>query len=171
MVVGILQEKDTTIQRKMERHLVSDLHAIGYNAVGYREIFNEGELKNMRYDSVRKRLAEKGIDGVITISLMTSEKESVYVRDKGRSDMDALPMGSFWQSPTPVKQQAGKPGYYLTSTTYYWESNFYDVNSVALLYNARSTAFEVASTESLAHKYGKMIIRDIQRNYVLSAKQ
>ncbi|RYF87546.1 MAG: hypothetical protein EON98_00235 [Chitinophagaceae bacterium] len=172
MVVSIIDIKDTTIQRKMESHFVHDLQGIGYNAIGYRDVFREGELKNMRYDSVRRKLTEKGIDGVITIHLMGMEKESVYVKDKVNNHMENSPLGGFWQSPiTTVKQNIGKPGYYLTSTSYYWESNFYDVNSIALLYNARSEAFEVVSMENLAHKYGKMIVNDMQKNYVLSTKQ
>ncbi|RYZ26664.1 MAG: hypothetical protein EOO10_14945 [Chitinophagaceae bacterium] len=169
MVVGIMEDKDSALRRKIERHLANDLHAIGYNAFSYREMFREDELRNMRYDSVRKRLSEKGIDGVITFGLMASEKESVYVIDRGSNNTDALPLGSFWERPRmPVKQEQGKPGYYLTTTTYYWESNFYDVSTIDLLYNSRSTAFEVTSIESLAHKYGKMIVKDLQKKYVLS---
>jgi hypothetical protein len=171
LVVSIIQHKDTSIHRKMESHLSRDLQALGYSAVGFRETFRDGELKNIRYDSVRKILSEKGIDGVITISLMATEKESVYVRDKGGNDTDGLPLRNFWQSPTQtVKQDIGKPGYYLTATSYYWQSHFYDVATVDLLYSSQSTAFEVLSTEHLAHKYGKMIVKDLQKNYVLSTK-
>lgn len=171
LVVSIIHHNDTTIGRKMENHLVNDLKSIGHDAVGYRQLFQKEELKDMRYDSVRKKLIDKGIDGVITISLMATEKESVYVKDKGNIDPGAFPLGSFWQSPATVKQEIGKPGYYVEATTYYWESSLYDVASIELLYNSKSTAFEVTSMESLAHKYGKMIVKDLQKKFVLSGQQ
>ncbi|HUC81571.1 MAG TPA: hypothetical protein VMR70_11680 [Flavisolibacter sp.] len=170
MVVSILQREDTSLSKKMERHLAGDLKAAGYNAVGYREVFSEGELKGMRYDSIRRKLSEKGIDGVVTISLMTKEKEAVYVRERGNADPGSLPLGGFWQSPTLVRQERGKTGYYLTSTSYFWQSQFYDVATVDLLYASQSKAFEVLSTDDLAHRYGKMIVKDMEKNYVLSMK-
>ena len=170
LVVSVIQNEDSTMRNKMEEHMVTDLQSLGYNAVAYSGVFKQGTMKNMRYDSVRNRLTNLGIDGVITISLMAKEKESVYVKDKGTVKPDNLPMGSFWETPAVVRQEVGRPGYYITSTQYYWESNFYDVGTIDLLYNAKSTAFEVSSAKSLAHKYGKKIVDDMQKHYLLTAK-
>jgi hypothetical protein len=170
MVVGVIQNEDSLMRREMEAHMVSDLKSIGYNAVAFTESFGSNEFRLMRYDSVRKKLLEQGIDGVITINLLAKEKEQVYVKDKINVKPDNTPLGSFWEAPVTVKQDIGKPGYYVTNSQYYWESRFYDVSSVALLYAAQSTAFDVSSTQSLAHKYGKTIVNDLQKNYVLTAK-
>jgi len=171
LVVSMIQNEDSTIRRKMEEQMAGDLRAIGYNAVAFTESFHRDEFRLMRYDSVRKKLSEQGIDGVITINLLAKEKEQVYVRDKVNVKAENTPLGSFWESPTTIKQDIGKPGYYVTSSQYYWESRFYDVSTVSLLYTAQSTAFEVSSIQSLAHKYGKTIVDDLQKNYVLTAKK
>jgi hypothetical protein len=167
MVAAVIENKDTSLGRKMEQHLVDDLHTIGYDAIGFRDLFKEGELKDTRYDTVRKKLIEKGVDGVITIRLMAVEIESAYVKERQFIDEDGAPLGNFWHQPTTIKQTQSKVGYYLTATSYYWQSSFYDVRTIALLYNSQSTAFEVTSMESLAHKYAKMIVKDLQKNYVL----
>ena len=170
MVVSVIQNEDSAMRKNMEQQMVADLKAIGYNAVAYSTEFKTGDLRYMRYDSVRQRLASKEIDGVIITSLLAKDNERVYVKDKSPEPADHLPLGTFWDSPVAVKQDMGKPGYYVKSTQYYWESHFYDVKSLALLYNARTTAFEVTSTESLAHKYGKLIVDDMQKHYLLTAK-
>ena len=170
MVVSVIQNEDSTMRKNMEQQMVADLKAIGYNAVAFTDEFRTGDLRYMRYDSVRQRLAQKEIDAVIITSLLAKDNERVYVKDKSPEPADHLPLGTFWDTPMPVKQSTGKPGYYVISTQYYWESHFYDVKSLDLLYNARSTAFEVTSAESLAHKYGKVIVRDMQKSYLLTAK-
>ena len=167
MVVSIIDNEDSTMRQLMESHLVNDLQSLGYNAIAYTSVFKNRELKNMRYDSVKIRLMNLGIDGVVTIRLMVTEKESVYVNDKEPFRQHTGPLGAFWESPSTVGQQVGKSGFYVTSETYYWESHFYDVGSINLLYNARSKTFDVSSVKSLAHKYGKMIVADIQKNYLL----
>lgn len=170
MIVAMVPENSGVLQNKMESHLANDLNHSGYKAVTYNDVFKVGELKGMRYDSVQQRLFQNGIDGVITISLMATENETIYVKDKGNLNVDGLPLGNFWQTASTTRQEIGKPGYYVTATSYYWDTKFYDVASIALLYKAQSTAFDVSSMESLAHKFGKMIVKDLQRNYVLSTK-
>lgn len=171
MVVSMIQNEDSIMRHKMEEHMTNDLRSLGYSAVSFNEQFQPGELKDMRYDSVRARLLNLGIDGVITINLLAKEKESVYVKDKYTPSSDNLPMGKFWESSTmTVRQDQGKPGYYVTATQYYWESKFYDVNALSLLYNANTTSFEASSAQAIAHKYGQKIVQDMQDKYVLSAK-
>ena len=170
LVVSVIQNEDSTMRQEMESHFVDDLKDLGYEAVSYRATFKESEFRNMRYDDVRTKLSAYGIDGVITISLMATEKESTYVKDKEILKEDYIPLGASWNSQASAKQQMAAPGFYVTSKSYYWESNFYDVAAIALLYSAHSEAFEVTSTKSLAHKYGKMILADLQKNYLLGKK-
>ena len=159
------------MRQEMERHFVDDLKALGYDAVSYRVTFTEAEFRNMRYDSVRTKLSAHGIDGVITISLMATEKESTYVKDKETTKEDFVPLGSSWNNQASAKQQIATPGFYVSSKYYYWESNFYGVAAINLLYSAHSEAFEVTSTKNLAHKHGKMILADLQKNYLFVSKK
>ena len=151
--------------------MVGDLKAIGYNAVAYTSGFTQGRFRNMRYDSVRNILSAHGIDAVLTIDLLAWEKERVYVNEKESLKPDNTPMGSFWETPARVSTATSKTGYYVTATHYYWESKLYDVKTVALLYNAQTSSFEATTVTDLAHKYGKQVVADMQKNYLLTAKK
>jgi hypothetical protein len=171
MVVSRLSKEDSALRRKMEEHMVADLKAIGYKAVAFTTEFKEGELKDIRYDSVRQKLSARHIDGVLTIDLLAKEQERVYVKEKVAVQPGNTPLGSFWEPPARVTQESNRSGYYVTTTQYYWESKFYNVQAVALMYNVQTTAFDAASIPALAHKYGKQIVTDMQKNYLLTAKK
>ena len=167
LVVAITENKDSVLRKEMEAHLVNDLSASGFGAIAFSKTFQFGEMKSLRYDSIRQKLSRMGIDGVVTISLLAVEKERVYVQERPTRNADNLPLGGFWSAPSTV---SGKSGQYVTSTQYFWETSFYDVATIDFLYNARSTAFEVTSTKSLAHRYGKMIVADMKKNYLLAVR-
>ena len=56
MVVGVVQNEDNAMRKKIEEHMVDELKGLGYAAVAYTNEFNNGELRYMRYDSVKRRL-------------------------------------------------------------------------------------------------------------------
>ena len=58
-------------------------------------------------------------------------------------------------------------GYYDVSTKYFWESNFYDLETKQLVYSAQTESFDPGSAESLAHEYGKLILSNMVKNQVL----
>jgi hypothetical protein len=60
------------------------------------------------------------------------------------------------------------PGYYVTTTKYFWESNLYEVESRELVYSVQTQSFNPTSAGSLANEYGKMIVRDILKNNILT---
>ena len=63
------------------------------------------------------------------------------------------------------------PGYYVTDTRYFWESNLFDVASKELIYSVQTESFDPASSETLAHEYGKLIVKDMVKHRVLSRKE
>ena len=60
------------------------------------------------------------------------------------------------------------PGYYVTATKYFWESNLYEVESQELVYSIQTQSFDPASIGSLANEYGKMIVGNILKNDILA---
>lgn len=170
LVVSLATNGDSTLRTQMEEHLVGDLKAIGYNAVSFRHTFDETNFRGIRYDSARARFQREGIDGVITISLLAKEKESVYVSNQLPVPEDSYQRTNFWDYYTRLREATGKPGYYVNSTNLFWESNFYDLSTLTLLYHVRSEFFDPTSTQKLAHEYGKKIVSDLQKTSVLSSR-
>ena len=67
-----------------------------------------------------------------------------------------------------MRERIYTKGYYVFNTKYFWESNLYDLKSNRLLYSAQSQSFDPVSTESLSHEYGKMIVKDMVKNKVIT---
>ena len=64
-----------------------------------------------------------------------------------------------------------EPGYYITETKYFWESNFYDMSTQSLLYSVQTKTFSPSSTESMGHEYGRMIVKHMQQKEVLTRQK
>ena len=57
---------------------------------------------------------------------------------------------------------------FVTNTKYFWESNFYEMESKELLYSVQTKSFNPVSTESLAHEYGKMIVNNMEKKGIIN---
>jgi len=59
----------------------------------------------------------------------------------------------------------------IEDTRYFWESNLFDVVSKELIYSVQTESFEPASSDILAHEYGKLIVKDMVKSQVLNKKE
>lgn len=170
MVVGLIREADRTIREKMEEHLIGDLKDMGYNAVSaYRE-YGPKAFNNIDEKTLIEKLKNSNIDAVITIVLLDKEKESLYKPGLIMYSPFASKYNRFFGYYTTVSDRIYSPGYYETSTKYFWESNLYDMHTLNLLYSAQTQSFAPASSESLGHEYGKIIVKNMLKNNVLAKK-
>jgi hypothetical protein len=167
MVVGLIKENDRTVQQNMENHFVGDLKALGYNAVSSLQEYGPKAFDNMIEEAALAKLKGSGVDAVMTIVLLDKEKERKYVP----GNMFYSPYGyyynRFWGYITTLYRRIYEPGYYVTDTKYFWESNFYDMGTEKLIYSAQTRSFDPVNTESMGHKYGKMIVKDMVKSNIL----
>ena len=149
MVVGLIREADRTIREKMEEHMIGDLKDMGYNAVSaYRE-YGPKAFTNIDEKTLIEKLKNSNIDAVITIVLLDKEKESLYKPGVMMYSPFALRYNRFFGYYTTVSDRIYSPGYYETSTKYFWESNLFDMQTLNLLYSAQTQSFDPASSEIL----------------------
>jgi hypothetical protein len=167
MVVGLIKENDRTVQQNMENHFVGDLKALGYNAVSSLQEYGPKAFDNMIEEAALAKLKGSGVDAVMTIVLLDKEKERKYVP----GNMFYSPYGyyynRFWGYTTTLYRRIYEPGYYVTDTKYFWESNFYDMGTEKLIYSAQTRSFDPVNTESMGHEYGKMIVKDMVKSNIL----
>jgi len=169
LVLGLINEPDRSIREKMEEHIVGDLQALGYTAVCSCDEFNPKTFENLTEQQALAKLSNSGIDAVLTIVLLDKLKEKHYV--PGPMNYPAYPghHNQFWDYYMSMHGRVYSPGYYVTDTKYFWESNFYDLKKGSeLLYSARSQSFEPGSSKALSHEYGQMIVKDMVKQNVLS---
>lgn len=166
MVVGLISEPDRRIQEKMENHFVNDLKDLGYEAVSSLSAFGPKAMDSLTEEQVLAKMKAMDADAVITIVLLDKEKEKKYV--PGR--VTYVPYSyynRFWNYRNSMRQRIYEPGYYVTDTRYFWESNFYDMSNDKLLYSVQTASFDPGNAESLGHEYGKLIVKDMLKNKVL----
>jgi hypothetical protein len=167
MVLGLTREADRTIQENMETHIVDDLKNLGYNAVSSLKEYGPKAFDKMDEEVAIDKLKNSGVDAVLTIVLLDKEKEKRYVP----GDIYYSPYGyyqnRFWRYRALLYYRIYEPGYYVTDTRYFWESNLYKMDDQKLIYSVQTQSFSPANMETMAHEYGKMIVKNMVKENVL----
>lgn len=170
MVLALIRETDRTIQENMENHFVGDLHDLGYNAVSSLKEYGPKAFDNMDENAAIGKLKNSGIDAIMTIVLLDKQKERKYVPGNVYYTPYSYYSNRFWGYRTTLYQRVYEPGYYVTDTKYFWESNLYDMSTQKLVYSVQTESFDPASSELLGHEYGQLIVKDMLKNNVLQRK-
>jgi hypothetical protein len=167
VVLGLVRENDRTLREKMEQHLVGDLKDLGYDAVCSCDEYNPKAFENMNEEQAVSKLRTSGVDAVLTIVLLDKTKERYYVPGRVYYSPYTMYQGHFWRYSRTMYDRIYTAGYYATDTKYFWESNLYDLEANNLVYSSQSQSFDPATSESLGHEYGQMIVKDMVKKNVL----
>jgi hypothetical protein len=167
MVVGLIRESDRTIREQMEAHMIDDLKALGYLAVSAYQEYGPKAFDNMDEAAVIDKLKGSNVDAVMTIVLLNKEMERLYKPGVMARSPYAPGYNRFWGYYTTLQNRIYSPGYYETSTKYFWESNLYDVHTKDLLYSVQTQSYDPFSTPMLGHEYGKKIVANMVKKNVL----
>jgi hypothetical protein len=167
MVLGMIRESDRSLQEKMENHLVGDLKELGFNAVSSLQEYGPRAFDNMNEETALGKLKNSGIDAVITIVLLDKEKERKYIPGHLFYSPYGYYYNRFWGYRGALYHRIYEPGYYITDTRYFWESNLYNMSNQMLVYSVQTQSFDPANSESMAHEYGKIIIKSMIKEKVL----
>lgn len=169
MVMGLIRETDRSIEENMENHFVDDLKGMGYNAVSSLQEYGPKAFDNMSEEMAVSKLKNSGVDAVITIVLLDKQKERKYIPGNYFYYSPYYSYHNrFWGYRTVLYSRIYEPGYYVTNTKYFWESNLYEMDSQKLVYSAQSQSFDPGSSESLGHEYGQILVNDMVKKNVIS---
>lgn len=167
LVLGLILESDRRLQENMENHLVGDLIGQGYHAVSSLQEYGPKVFDKMNENEALAKIAGSGIDAVLTIVLLDKQKERKYVP----GHLYYSPYGSyysrFWNYRSTLYQRIYEPGYYVTETKYFWESNLYDMKTQQLVYSVQTQSFAPSSSETMGHEYGQLIVKNMVKHDVL----
>jgi hypothetical protein len=167
LVVCLEGNKDRNLRELMETHLADDLKQIGINAISSLQEYGPKEFRSMNEEELLSQLKNTGVDGVITIALLDKSKERQYVPGRVYYSPYVIYHRHFWGYYTTIYDRIYTPGYYTVNTTYFWESNLYDVSNKKLIASIQTESFDPGSTQNLAHEYGKLIVQYLVENKVL----
>lgn len=141
LVLGLMNVPDRTIREKMEEHLVADLKILGYDAVCACEEFNPKAFDNMTEEAAINELKNNSIDAVLTIVLLDKQKEKNYVAGNIFYSPYGYYYNRFWEYRSTLYRRIYTPGYYVSNTKYFWESNLYDMATQQLVYSVQTQSF------------------------------
>lgn len=166
MVWGILTEKDSALRREMETHLMNDLISKGYHAISSMEVYGNRAFKKFTEKEIVDEFKNTGVDAVATIVLLSMEKEEIYVPAR-IVERPANSYDQFDKYYSSVFDKIYTPGYYTSTTKYFWESNFFEVGADKHIYSVRTRSFDPSSASGQAHENGLKIIEDMQKKKVI----
>lgn len=166
MVWGLLTEKDSSTRRLMETHLVNDLVSKGYHAIASTEVYKEKAYKKLSSAEILDEFRNTGIDAVVTIVLLDKQKEEKYYPGGYHSEPGNA-YGNLDKYYSTIYEKVFTPGYYVSTTTYFWETNLFELPGASVVYAARTKSFDPSNTNELAHENGELIIRDMIRRKLI----
>ena len=168
LVLGLIRESDRSIQHNMENHLVEDLLQRGYKAQSALSEYGPKAFDKMDEEVAIGKIKNTGVDAVITIVLLDKKKERKYIPGNIFFSPYGYYYNNFWGYRSALYNRIYEPGYYVTDTKYFWESNLYDMSNQKLVYSIQTESFDPSSTEKMGHEYGQIIVKDLIRNNILS---
>lgn len=166
-MLGLIREHDRSLQERMENHLANDLIALGYTVVTSLKEYGPKAFENMKEQEAIEKLKNSGVDAILTIVLLDKQRERYYVPGKMYYSPYGYYYNRFWGYRGVLYQRIYEPDYYVTDTKYFWESNMYVTKTQELMYSVQTESFDPVSTESQAHEYGKMIVKDLLKNKIV----
>lgn len=167
LVLGLIREADRTVQEKMETHIVDDLKNMGYNAVSSLKEYGPKAFDKMDEEAAISKLKNSGVDAVLTVVLLDKEKERRYVPGNILYSPYGYYQSRFWRYRTTLYHRIYEPGYYVNDTRFFWESNLYTMDDQKLIYSVQTQSFSPVNSESMAHEYGKMIVKNMIKENIL----
>ncbi len=170
MVLGLIADADRSIQQNMENHLVGDLKELGYNVYSALEEYGPKAFEKLSEEESLQKLKANGFDAVLTVVLLDKKQERYYTPRRVVYTPYFTYHSRFWGYYRTIYERIESPGYYRSYSRYFWESNLFELNMNKLLASIQTQSFEPASTDALAHEYGKLIIKKMME-YNLLIKQ
>ena len=170
MVLGVVRDSDRSIRENMERHLTEDLRSRGFDVVSsYRE-FGPKAFEGLNEKETLDQLRQNQVNVVLTVVLLDKERERNYYRGYFYYSPFFYYYNNFWGYQMMMNSRIYQPGYYVTDTRYFWESNLYDLRTGDLLFSVQTQTFEPSSTEKMAHEYGEKITDALMNCNVIKPK-
>ncbi len=158
LVLGMMP--DTAMRLRMEAHSAGDLTDYGIPALTSLQDFDASIFLQTEDKNVMQQFREKGIDGVLTITLVSESLEGFFLPGSLYHLLSNYYSGEYYR--------LFAPEFYKEAKKYAWESSFYDVGTGRRIFAIQTVSFDPESTETMAHEYGKVVSRELRRHKVIS---
>ena len=107
---------------------------------------------------------------MITIALLDRKKEKFFVPAKVKYYSNLYYYNRIWNYniiQADLNSTTSMKGEYEVSTQFSWESILFDLQTLSPVYTIQTKTFDPASTETMAHEYGKMIVANMVKEKII----
>jgi len=152
----------TSSRASVENAMVAEFRKQGYNASSSLSVFPDSPNmpapdQMIPKEQLAQKLKDNHVDGLLVLSLLDVKKEEVYVQGQTYTEPQTVYhpngyynryngyYGDYYGYYSTVYNTVTEPGYYEEQTTYYLESNFYNVAQAGLVWSGQSEAVDPAN--------------------------
>lgn len=167
IVLALIKNRDTSIREYMEMRLTENLNKMGFPAVSAVSIFGAKALDKMGEDEAMQKLKAVGADAIVTIVLLNEQNRNYVYRPIQNYDARTLlrdRMRGFYFPGPDSYSQSPIPG---LEKRFFWETNLFDLKSLALVYTVRTETYDPVSTHTMGDEYGILIANNMVDKRVL----
>ncbi len=166
MIWGIMPEKDSILRNQIENHLVNDLVSKGYHAISSLNVYTSKAYKKLTTQEILNEFKTTGVDAVITLVLLDKQKEDKYY-PRGFFNQTINNTNNVDRYFSTMYERVFMPGYYISTTQYFWEANLFEISGDKHVYAVRTKSFDPNSTDALAHENGLKIMKDMLKQKII----
>jgi len=163
LVIGLLPRAQFQAEARLEKQLVIQLNAIGYNATASNKVY-ASDVVDMNEQNVIEKLQGSGFDAVLTIILTGKSSERKYFPD----NIYYPPYGDYYNRfdiyRNDLFNQVYKPGYYIIDADFEWKTDLFDLRSKKLLCSMQIQSATDLNTKKLAAGYAAIVVSSLQPN-------
>jgi len=167
LILGLVRESNRALRENMEKHLTEDLSERGYDVISSYKEFGPKTFEGLSESAALEQLRNNNIDLVLTVVLLDKERERYYYHGYFYYSPFFYYYNNFWGYQMMMNSRIYQPGYYVTDTRYFWESNLYDLRNKKLLWSVQTQSFDPSSTERMAHEYGEKISENLEMSRII----
>ncbi len=145
-----------------------------FTFAGNQEVMAELDLSQEELREIaRKKVTENKIDGLLTIALLDAQQEEHYVEGSsfgvsvGFSGYPTYAYNYYDYYAYAYSAVYSQPGYFVNSTTYFLESNFYDTSTGKLIWTAQTSTKDQTSVTKGSADFADLIVTEMLRKKII----
>jgi hypothetical protein len=154
------ENMEPAVENSLADVLISKGHKVVMNSQVYPPSFSA--VKQLTREQLAETISGTGSNGVLTLAVLDTKTETTYNPGTTYAPMNYGYYGSYYGYYNHYYPVVYSPGYYTENKTYYIETNFFDIESDALIWSIQSQALNPANFDSMFEEYTQIIISKLR---------
>ena len=163
LVIGVTYKENEAVRRSFEDRFVAQLRAVGIEAISSGDAVSIPTDLKLEKDDILNAVNKYNNDAVIITHVVGKEDKEAYTPP-------ARSYGGYYGYYGRAYGYAHNPGYTRTHTLVRLATNLYDVKTEKLIWSGKSETSDTDSTRQAIDDVIKVLIKDMQKNGLLSPK-